>query len=77
MFELMKRSRASFKYAVRQLKRDEERIRADNMARKMADKNYTDFWKEIKMANNSRVPLPSSIEGVSGRQNITLLWKTV
>ena len=75
MFELMKRSRASFKYAVRQLKRDEERIRADNMARKMADKNYTDFWKEIKMVNNSRVPLPSSIEGVSGRQNITLLWK--
>ena len=75
MFELMKRSRASFKYAVRQLKRDEERIRADNMARKMADKNYTDFWKEIKIANNSRVPLPSSIEGVSGRQNITLLWE--
>ncbi len=31
-----------------------------------------DFWKEVKLINNSRVPLAASIEGA---ENIFKLWR--
>ena len=50
-------------------------MRADSLARKLQINNVNDFWKEIKTVNNSKVPLPSNIDGVSGLEEISQLWR--
>ena len=45
------------------------------MAKKLQQNNANDFWKEVKVINNSKVPLPSSIAGITGSENIAELWR--
>ena len=33
------------------------------------------FWKDVRLMNNCRTPLPCSIDGVSGDANIAGIWK--
>ena len=42
----------------------------------MADGDSKGFWKQIKGDSNVRVPLPTSVEGVTGEANIANLWRT-
>ena len=48
--QLMRRTRNSFKYSLRQVKRNEDRARADAMAKDLESKNDKSFWK--KSINN-------------------------
>ena len=73
LFELKKRANARFKYALRFIKNNENVMRADSVARKLQGKSY-EFWKEIKGVNNSKAPLPTNIEGISGDEKISELW---
>ena len=50
-------------------------MRADSLARKLQKNNVNDFWKEIKSINNCKTPLPSNIDGVSGLEEISQLWR--
>ncbi len=72
--ERKKQANARFKYAVRFIKRNEQAMRANAMAKKLQQNNANDFWKEVKVINNSKMPLPSSIAGVTGPENIAELW---
>jgi hypothetical protein len=38
------------------------------------DKKDKEFWKDIKNINNSKVPLPVSIDGVCGPEAIAKMW---
>lgn len=74
VYDIMRRCRARFKYALRHCKRYEETYRADALAKSMLEKNYDKFWKDVKSMNNSKVPLPKSIEGFTGEREIANLW---
>ena len=41
----------------------------------MQQKDVLDFWKEIKTINNSKIPLPCNIDGVTGSANIAEVWR--
>ncbi len=73
--EIKKKAVARFKYAVRYIKRNELTLRANALARGMQQNDVNDFWKEVKIMNHSKIPLPSSMEGVSGSVNIVELWR--
>lgn len=45
------------------------------MAKKLQNKNVNDFWKEVKVINNSKMPPPSSVNGVTGLEQIAQLWR--
>ena len=60
------RSRLMVKYALRQCKRNEEAIRADQHAKSLFDKDMVSFWKHIRKENNGRVPFATTIGGVTG-----------
>ena len=45
-------------------------MRKESLGNKLADSDSRDFWKEIKGVNNAKMPLPTSIEGVTGESNI-------
>ena len=44
------------------------------MAKKLQKNNIRDFWKEVKVTNN-KMPIPSSIEGITEPENIAELWR--
>lgn len=73
-FQRKKKANARLKYAVRFIKKNEQTIRANSMARKLQLNDICEFWKEVKIINNSKIPLPCSINGVSGDENIAALW---
>ena len=69
------RSRAQFKYALRSISRNEDKLRKESMAKKLSEKKVTEFWKEVSMANNCKTPLPDDIDGTCGSDEIVKLWK--
>ena len=45
------------------------------MAEKVINNNTTDFWKEVKVLNNCRIPPPCTVDGISGVDNIAETWR--
>ncbi len=50
-------------------------MRKDSLARKLSNHSVNDFWKEVKLINNSKTPLPTDIDGVEGADKIVQVWK--
>ena len=73
--DMMKLSRARFKYSLRFIKQHESQLRKDALANKLAQGKPGEFWKDVRLMNNCRTPLPCSIDGVSGDANIAGVWK--
>ena len=72
------RCKSRFKYALRFIKKNENMLRKEALAKKLADLNPKAFWSEIKNMNNCKTSLPTSIEGVSGAggEQIVEFWRT-
>ena len=71
----MKSTRLHFKYALRNCKRNESRIKSDKLANKLLAKDSISFWKGIKNSNTSSHVLANNIDGVTGTDNISDFWK--
>ena len=69
------RSKLKFKYALRFINRNENALRKESLAKKMTNLSSNDFWKEIKIINNSKTPLPCSIDNANSPEEITTLWE--
>ena len=74
-FDVMKRTRAIFKYSLRHCKRSETQQRADALAKSLYQKDYDDFWKDIKGQQNVNKANPSCIAGEIGSENIVNMWE--
>ena len=70
-----KLTHARYKQAVRFVGKHEQTMRADSMAGKLLSNNANGFWKEVKNINRSKAVLPCNMDGVSGADNITELWR--
>jgi len=75
VFEHKKLMDKQFKRAVRYIKRTEYKLRADSLVRKLLQNDVQDFWKEIQVMNAVKLPLPFSVEGVTGPDNVVELWR--
>ena len=76
LLDLHLRTKARFKYTLRFIKRHEESLRKESLANKLCDFSHEQFWKEIKVLNNSRTPLPTTVDGVSSPEGIANMWKS-
>jgi exonuclease III len=74
VFDIMKRSRAVFKYCLRYCKRNEAQLRANATCDKMIVKDHIGFWKDIQSQQNKYVPSASVIDGVKGTDAIVNMW---
>ena len=70
----MRRNRLSFKYAIRQVKRNEDRARADAMGKDLESKNGKYFWKKVSKINGKHLPLPNVVNGCHGEKDIGNMW---
>ena len=77
IFDLMHQTRSQFKYALRTVNNNENVLRRESIANKLACNNPNKLWQDIIRTMTSKsTPLPSSIEGVSGKHAIYELWKS-
>ena len=53
------------------IKNHETQLRKDSLAKKLSQSKPEDFWKGIRQINNCNKPLPNSVEGISGKEEIT------
>ena len=65
--------RLTFKYALRQCKKDEDAIRADQYAKLLLDKDMVSFWKHINKSNNTK-SLATTISGDAGENEVVEMW---
>ena len=54
---------------------NEDAIRADKYAKALLDKDILSFWKHIRKSNNARVPLATTIGGITGENEIAEMWQ--
>ena len=55
--------------------RTKKSIIADIIGGRMSEKNYRDFWREIRNSSNSNVKLPNVVGNEHGSQNISGMWQ--
>ena len=74
---IMKTSRARFKYALRQCKRDRYKHQANKIAQNLLSHDPKNFWKEIKkvMRQDQFDVLADTIDGHTGSQEIAEMWR--
>ena len=70
----MKTSRARFKYALRNCKKNEETCKADALAYDLSQNDIVSFWKKVKQ-NNISSCLSNKIDGITGEREIAETWK--
>ena len=72
----MRRSRANFKYALRQCRLHEEEIRALVLSNKLQDGEMLPFWRDIQsLGGNNTSTLPGRVDGAVGGEAIASLWR--
>merc|ERR1711888_457144 len=62
-------------YIICYIKRNENLLRREALAKKLSNGNTDEFWKEIHAINNCNTPQPDTINNVSGSENILELWR--
>ena len=72
IFDLMRQKKVS----VRTVKNNENVLRRESLANKLACSNPNKCWQEIRTMTSKSTSLPSSSEGVSGKHAISELWKS-
>ena len=75
IYHAMRSSRARFKYALRQCKLDERLIVSEKLADHMKNHEINDFWKNIRKHSKSESALSNCIDGVTGENAISDLWR--
>ena len=75
IFQLHTKTKMRVKYAIRFIKRNENQLRREALAKKLGNSNKDEFWKEIQSLNKCNTPLPDTINNVTGAQNILELWR--
>ena len=76
VFDLMKTTRARFKYALRYCKSIETRAKADALANKLLLKDDNMFWKDVKkLCSSGNNVLPNMVDDVVGEKDIANMWQ--
>ena len=70
----MRLTRLSFKYALRQCKRTQRRFRASQITMCLLKEPGSRFWSWVNRELSGRCPLPPSIEGFTGDNEIVNMW---
>ena len=74
-YDYMKLSKARFKLALRECRRNEELMKADAMANKLKHNDCAGFWKEVHTNNCKKAPLSNNIDGCFGPSDIIEMWR--
>jgi len=71
---VIRKSGAHFKYAFRQCRKDEDRIKADILGKQRYDRGYNSFWHAVDKETEKKTSIANTVGGVNGEDNVTNMW---
>lgn len=76
IFDTYIKYKYKFKYAVRACRRNEVIERSNILATELSKHDYCNFWKNVNKSNINKLPLASTVSGVTGECEIANFWKS-
>ena len=70
----MRRSRAAYHYAIRNVRRNEQHIVSERIAESLLNSNDRNFWSEIKRIRSKSMGMSRTVDGISDSANISKLF---
>lgn len=70
----MRRTRAAYHYAIRNVRKNENSIRCERMAEALLDDENRNFWTEVKKIRNSKVSRSNTVDGCGDAKLISQLF---
>jgi len=74
VYDIMKKTRSQYHYAVRYAKKNEFNIKKQKLAESIS--NNSNMWKELKKINPNRRNMPSTVDNACGADEIAELFVT-
>ena len=56
LFDLLRRARAKYKYAICHCRQQEKQIQADTMAQYLSKQNFSSFWRKVSKTVSPSMP---------------------
>ena len=72
--DVMRFTRNQYHYSVRHVKRNNETIKKQNLAKAISENNSREFWKEVNKTRKNNTPNASSIDNVTSNDGIAQLF---
>ena len=72
--QLMRSTRAQFKFALRECRANEAQIRAEALSQKLSSRDHPKFWKDIQSLNPKTTKTPQRVGEAVGDTDIAELW---
>ena len=72
--DCMRRTRASYHYAIRQVRKDENSIVKQRVAESLIRNPSRDFWAEIKKIRGNKASLSKVVDGCTDQPSISELF---
>ena len=70
----MRSTRSKYRYAIRYVKKNEEMLRKNAMAKSISENNSRDLWKEVYKVRSKCKTSSQCMDGVSGNESISELF---
>lgn len=77
LHNVMKRTRNRYHYAIHSVKKQESKLRKEKMVQQCLNGKINDILKHIKSSRKNKSGNASTIDGVSGAENITTHFKNI
>jgi hypothetical protein len=74
LYDLMRKTKLQYHYAVRKLKRNSDVLRKEKMAEALNENNSRNFWNEVKKVNDNRIQYPSHVDNITNASDIASLF---
>ena len=72
--QIMRSTRSKYHYAIRYVKKNEEMLRKNAMAKSISENNYRDLWKEVYKVWSKCKTSSQCMDDVSGNESISELF---
>jgi len=70
LFDLMRRTRAKYKYAIRHCRQQEKQIQADTLPQHLSKQNFSSFWRKVSKTVSPSMPNSSEVGQATGPNDI-------
>jgi len=74
LFQLRKHGKTRYKYAVRRVMRNQDKLRRAKLADALSHGKSRCFWQEVRKCSGGKQVTPHSVDGVCGNENLVELW---
>ena len=75
--QICRLTRAKYHWAIKQVKKDKDRIILDKTAQQLTNKSFTDFWNTIKKIKNSNRYTSNVVDGLCTDSEISNNFKDI